>query len=176
MGGCRCDRTAESYDPKTNKWSWIAPMNTERSDGSAAALNDKMYVAGGCSVGDIQNSVEVYDPDTDLWTFVAPMHSGRWPFSCVEFHGCLYALGGHNLTSSKLSTEKYVPAEDTWTKIPYMNFYAYKLNAEVIDDMIFVITGYYDRTKFVPQVACFDDKENRWFVSLFLLLLESTRK
>ncbi|KDQ86070.1 kelch-like protein 10 [Zootermopsis nevadensis] len=37
--GHLCDRTAERYDCKTNKWSWIASMNTGRSSAGAAVLN-----------------------------------------------------------------------------------------------------------------------------------------
>jgi hypothetical protein len=35
-------KDAERYDYKTNKWSRIASMNTERSSASAAALNGNM--------------------------------------------------------------------------------------------------------------------------------------
>ncbi|KDR22542.1 kelch-like protein 10 isoform X2 [Zootermopsis nevadensis] len=167
MGGVACrviHRTAEIYDRKSNQWSMIAPMNTGRICASAAALNDKIYVAGGCvNLFSPLNSVEVYDPDTNRWTFVAPMLSRRASFSCVEYHGCLYALGGFNETSGVIRTEKYDAAEDTWIKIPYMNFYARGLNTEAIDDMIFVISGYYNGTDFVSHVACFHDKENRWY-------------
>ncbi|KDR14028.1 kelch-like protein 10 [Zootermopsis nevadensis] len=153
-------RTAERYDCKTNQWSLITPMNTKRHSASAAVLNDKIYVAGGYYDFNYLNSVEVYDPDTNRWTFVAPMLSERARLSCVEFHGCLYALGGRNYTSSELNTEKYDPAEDTWTEIPAMNFYDYDLNAEVIDDTIFVIGGH-DKKDFF-HVACFNGKENQW--------------
>ncbi|KDR19666.1 Kelch-like protein 10 [Zootermopsis nevadensis] len=87
-------------------------------------------------------------------------------FSCVAFHGCLYAIGGRNRISSKLSTEKYDPAEDTWTVIPGMNFHSYKLNAEVIDDTIFVIGGYYDEQHYLSRFACFNDKGNRWYLDV----------
>ncbi|XP_021938645.1 kelch-like protein 10 [Zootermopsis nevadensis] len=70
--------------------------------------------------------------------------------------------GGYNNTSCELSTEKYDPAEDTWTEIPVMNFYSEELDAEVIDDTIFVISGKYIEYHFVSHVACFNDKENRW--------------
>ncbi|XP_021937484.1 kelch-like protein 10 [Zootermopsis nevadensis] len=168
MGGHECEhredlRTAERYDCKTNQWSWIAPMNTGRSSASAAVLNDKIYVAGGSYYKNCLNSVEVYDPDTDRWTFVGPMLSERRSLSCVAFHGFLYALGGLNETSSLLSTEKYDPTEDTWTEIPGMNVYSDYLNAEVFDDTIFVISRYFDKGHSESRVACFDDKENRWY-------------
>ncbi|KDR15171.1 kelch-like protein 10 [Zootermopsis nevadensis] len=155
-------KTAETYDCKTNQWSWIAPMNRERRSASAAVLNDNIYVAGGVTgVHRYGNSVEVYDPDTNKWTFVAPMLSRRASFSCVAFHGCLYALGGQNRTSGQLTTEKYDPAEDTWTEMPAMNFYSTDLHAEVINDMIYVIGRYYESHIFV--VNCYNDKEDKWY-------------
>jgi hypothetical protein len=78
--------------------------------------------------------------------------------------------GGWNETSFELSTEKYDPAEDTWTEIPAMNVYECYLNAEVINDMIFVICNNYDPKDFFTRVACFNDKENRWFVCFFVCL------
>ncbi|KDR11972.1 Kelch-like protein 10 [Zootermopsis nevadensis] len=43
-----------------------------------------------------------------------------------------------------------------------MNFYDHQLNAEVIDDKIFVICHYYNLDDNLHRVACFNDKENQW--------------
>jgi hypothetical protein len=79
--------------------------------------------------------------------------------------------GGFNETSRRLSTEKYDPEEDTWTEIPAMNLHESYLNAEVIDDMIFVICDHYEPKDFFPRAAYFNDKENRWFVSLLICMI-----
>jgi kelch-like protein 10 len=42
-GYCRL-KTAERYNCKMNMWSNIAPMNEERRDASATALNGKVYI------------------------------------------------------------------------------------------------------------------------------------
>ncbi|XP_021936463.1 kelch-like protein 10 [Zootermopsis nevadensis] len=73
------------------------------------------------------------------------MLSRRASFSCVAFHGCLYALGGYNGEGDLPIAEKYDPANDTWTEIPDMLVYSSFCNAEVIDDMIFVIGGFFDK-------------------------------
>jgi N-acetylneuraminic acid mutarotase len=48
MGGCDEDystpKTAERYDPETDRWSPIADMNVQRSSASAAALNGNMTI------------------------------------------------------------------------------------------------------------------------------------
>lgn len=38
--------TAERYDPKTNQWTMISPMNVQRSDAHACTLNNKIYITG----------------------------------------------------------------------------------------------------------------------------------
>ncbi|KDR07577.1 Kelch-like protein 10 [Zootermopsis nevadensis] len=88
------------------------------------------------------------------------MITGRANFSFVAFNACLYALGGHNTTSSELTTEKYDPTENKWIKFPSMDAYSSDLNAEVMNDKIFVIGGYYEANNF--GVKYFNDKENRW--------------
>ncbi|KDR21753.1 kelch-like protein 10 [Zootermopsis nevadensis] len=150
--------TAERYNYKMNQWSLIAPMNTKRSNASATVLNDKIYVAGGFDGHEYLKSVEVYDPETNQWTFVAPMLSRHCCLSCVTFHGSVYALGGYNNATDMLSGEKYDPAKDTWTKIPDTCYYPRKdFNAEVADDMIFVIGGH--DGEFIFGVECFNDME-----------------
>lgn len=39
--------SAERYDPEKNQWELIAPMQKQRSDASAAAVHDKIYIVGG---------------------------------------------------------------------------------------------------------------------------------
>jgi kelch-like protein 10 len=47
MGGCvnfSTLKSAEWYDPKTDRWSLIADMNVKREDASATALNGNMNI------------------------------------------------------------------------------------------------------------------------------------
>jgi hypothetical protein len=37
-------KTAERYDPKTDRWSLIADMTVEREEASATALNGNMNI------------------------------------------------------------------------------------------------------------------------------------
>lgn len=38
--------TVERYNPKTNQWTVITPMNMQRSDASACVLKGKIYATG----------------------------------------------------------------------------------------------------------------------------------
>lgn len=39
--------TVERYDPETNQWTMITPMNSQRSDAHACTLNNMIYITGG---------------------------------------------------------------------------------------------------------------------------------
>ena len=40
-------REVEVYNPATNQWTILAPMNVPRNHTSGAVINGKFYVAGG---------------------------------------------------------------------------------------------------------------------------------
>ena len=66
--GFRTNATsAEVFDSQTQTWAPIASMSTERKFAMVAAVQGKLYAAGGDDVGDgaegnVQRSVEAYDP------------------------------------------------------------------------------------------------------------------
>jgi len=68
--------SCEVYDPESNTWSPIAPLNVARSGARVIAMEGRyLAVVGGCS--DIfgqqapLNSVEVYDPVAGTWILLA---------------------------------------------------------------------------------------------------------
>ena len=66
--------SAEVFDPQTQTWAPIAPMSTEREDVMVAAVQGKLYAAGGDDTnGDTLDSVEAYDPQQNRWEAVASM-------------------------------------------------------------------------------------------------------
>lgn len=113
------DRTFE-YDPTSDTWTEKSPMpGGARSSMAAAALNGKIYIAGGWSN---LNRVEVYDPATDTWSTAAPMNIGRQSSGLTASpDGYLYVSGGGNAWSGLTSAERYNPATDTWTTLSSLN-------------------------------------------------------
>ena len=70
--------TAECYDPSTNTWSNIAPMQSVRGYAKAAVIGGKIYVIGGADAnGHALSSVECYDPVSNSWTYVESMGVAR---------------------------------------------------------------------------------------------------
>jgi len=69
-------------------------MHRQRSDASAAALHDKIYIVGGFNGQEVLDSAEVFDVETSQWTNIDSMISPRSGVSLVAFRDSLYALGG----------------------------------------------------------------------------------
>ncbi|OTF73855.1 kelch-like protein, partial [Euroglyphus maynei] len=86
-------RSVEMYDSRLDCWRHLPPMQTIRSDASAAIFNDCLYVAGGIDLFPL-NSMEYYSFETNQWTIISFMHIQRRSFSLIPYNGSLYAIGG----------------------------------------------------------------------------------
>ena len=88
----------------------------------AAALDNKIYVTGGCDGvgGPSMSRVDCYDPDTNTWSQIANMNIARAEHSLVSLHGRLYAIGGEiDIYDSVDSVEVYDPDTNTWTLLQH---------------------------------------------------------
>jgi N-acetylneuraminic acid mutarotase len=77
------------YDPKTDGWSFRAPLPTPRSGPSAVYIGGKIVVFGGEATGKVFGTNEAYDPQTDSWEALAPMAIPRH-----GLHGATVAVIG----------------------------------------------------------------------------------
>ena len=75
-------RTTLRYDPKVNRWAFMAPMSVGRCYVAAAVLRGKIYAVGGSATPagpggpgggpGALSTVEVYSPETDRWGACPP--------------------------------------------------------------------------------------------------------
>src|ERR1700687_406415 len=65
------------YDPKTDGWTFRAPLPTPRSGVSAVYYRDRIVVFGGEATGKVFGTNETYDPKTDTWEQLTPMATPR---------------------------------------------------------------------------------------------------
>lgn len=98
----------------------VAAMNEARHDAFGAAMNGKIYVAGGrqrkergCQV---LHSSEVYTPSINEWQVLASLNVPRHSASMLCFKGGLYVVGGlrDNKRSRELSLEMFYVEENEW--------------------------------------------------------------
>jgi len=109
-------------------WDAKAPMSTPRGGFGVAALNGKIYVAGGLQRSgfdlNLTDSLEVYDPASDSWSPLAPLPAPRWGHVLVAARGKLFMAGGSTdvFASQGMTTdvELYDPGLDRWSPVAPM--------------------------------------------------------
>ena len=107
----------ERFDPNDDSFQEVAPMNKARHAAFGAAMNDKIYVAGGIRTrhrSGLLDSCEVYDPSTDEWHLIASLCEPRHSASMVCFNGALYVIGGVKFTDRELSVEVFDSETNEW--------------------------------------------------------------
>ncbi|KAM6162145.1 kelch domain-containing protein 7B [Erethizon dorsatum] len=108
-----CSNEVFCYNPLTNIWSQVRPMQQARAQLKLVALDGLLYAIGG----ECLYSMECYDPRTDAWTSRAPLPAGTFPVAheAVACRGDIYVTGGHLF----YRLLRYSPVKDSWEECPY---------------------------------------------------------
>uniref|UniRef100_A0A8C5VGF9 Kelch domain containing 7B n=1 Tax=Microcebus murinus TaxID=30608 RepID=A0A8C5VGF9_MICMU len=108
-----CSNQVFCYNPLTDIWSQVRPMQQARAQLKLVALDGLLYAIGG----ECLYSMERYDPRTDSWTLRAPLPAGTFPVAheAVACRGDIYVTGGHLF----YRLLRYSPAKDAWDECPY---------------------------------------------------------
>ncbi|ERE86413.1 kelch domain-containing protein 7B isoform X2 [Cricetulus griseus] len=108
-----CSNKVFCYNPLTNIWSQIRPMQQARAQLKLVALDGMLYAIGG----ECLYSMERYDPRTDTWTLRASLPEGTFPVAheAVVCRGDIYVTGGHLF----YRLLRYSPVKDSWDECPY---------------------------------------------------------
>ncbi len=107
----RINRTTDVYFPSTNSWSSRAEVLDPRVRPASAALQGKLYVAGGADAGgapDVER-LAVFDPASNLWTEKASMSGPRTGAAGVEAAGQFFVIGGESNGVAAGTVEAYTP-------------------------------------------------------------------
>jgi N-acetylneuraminic acid mutarotase len=134
---------AEVKSATENSWTTKTPLPDGISIVKAAVVNGKIYVMG-------YSFNYEYDPDTDSWTAKTPMPTPRNSntYAIAACQDKIYVIGGDNGENGHhnyLSTnEAYDPSTDTWETKKSMPTSRKRVDANVVDDKIYVIGGVTD--------------------------------
>ncbi|XP_048416982.2 uncharacterized protein klhdc7a isoform X2 [Stegostoma tigrinum] len=103
------------YNPVTNIWSEICPLNQARPNCKLVALDGYLYAIGG----ECLSTVERYDPRTDRWIFIAPLPQGTFSmtYKATVCNGEIYVTRG----TFYYQLLKYNAKEDTWNVCSMMS-------------------------------------------------------
>ncbi len=92
------DNSCEIYDPETNAWTEVTPMNESRQYHTASVLKDgRVLVAGGNDGNKPLSSSEIYDPVNDTWELIGNMTCARQQHVAVSTSdGKVVLIGGYD--------------------------------------------------------------------------------
>ncbi|XP_055329983.1 kelch-like protein 3 [Paramacrobiotus metropolitanus] len=177
---------ARSYDVVTmqrdsryvgleGQWGRRAEAQISRLAAGLAALNGRMYAAGGYGAGDSPlASVEMYDPGSDAWSAVAALPVGLARLALVACGGRLYAFGGerNNARDASNWALAYDPAANAWSRLADMPTARSRCVACVGPGGLIYVIGGYRWTGLAQQmignrgmgrrVEAYDPVSNQW--------------
>jgi N-acetylneuraminic acid mutarotase len=108
--------TVEAYDPASNTWTARAPMPTPRRFFAAAAVNGRIYAAGGDDGRSTFTLIEEYDPASNSWqqlTVWIPELLIRPAGAAIG--GVLYVAGLVN-NGTRVAAYQYDVYNQVWTE------------------------------------------------------------
>ncbi|XP_048375164.1 kelch domain-containing protein 7A [Sphaerodactylus townsendi] len=96
------------YNPLTNIWREICPLNQARPHCKLVALDGCLYAIGG----ECLYTVERYDPRMDRWTFAAPLPNDTFAVAhtATVCDGEIYVTGG----TLRYMLLRYISRSDAW--------------------------------------------------------------
>ncbi|XP_035200667.1 kelch domain-containing protein 7A [Oxyura jamaicensis] len=100
------------YNPLTNIWREICPLNQARPHCKLVALDGCLYAIGG----ECLHTVERYDPRQDRWTFTAPLPRDTFAVAhtATVCDGEIYVTGG----TLRYVLLRYAARRDCWIVSP----------------------------------------------------------
>ncbi len=156
------------YDPATDIWDAIAPMpaGSERGASGTAAIDGKIYVAGGLR-GDAVTDFSVYDPQADAWSALPELPLPLDHLVVGAINGTFYTFGGRD-RSIQSHTERvfaFNPAQNQWEEKAPMPTSRAGHAAAVIGNLAYVLGGEGnpdDPTGVFDQNEAYDATNDTW--------------
>lgn len=166
-----------AYDPATDTWSRKRPMTYGRGAPAVAAMDGRIFAAGGLdwwvvdgatTDGELTHDnemapgLEIYDPATDRWELRDGPPRLRAYGAGVALDGQFYQIGGCDLTPTcDNGVLRYDPEADTWTEVA--RYPTARISMPVcgaIDGAIYCAGGTADAP--TSRTFRYDPDEDRW--------------
>lgn len=92
---CFSTSRVDMYNPRTNQWRSLAPMQTPRYRFNAVLRSGEIYAIGGLNGVQPLASVEVYSPKSNRWYDGPDLpHAIEGSAAAADNHGHIYVMGG----------------------------------------------------------------------------------
>lgn len=152
--------TLAAYDPEQNAWHEVPEFPIAFQHANAAAIGDKLYVAGfyiGGGFSEVSGQVFELDPSQGEWNELLPMPADTArSSSCVATLGTeMFVFGGASPTTAVSSA--YDTATDAWRALPPLPGPREHCTAGTIDGKIYIAGGRAGGlSNFTPDTLMFD--------------------
>ena len=161
-------KSVYAYDPARSAWKPRAELPRARGAMAVAAIEDKIYAAGGQDGDRSFDDFTVYHVLDDHWEPMPPMPTARNHLAGVSFEGVFYAVGGRaGQLFDKL--EAFDTASKRWVELASMPTARGGIAAAVARDCIFVFGGegnVTDPSGVFHEVEGYDICRNVWVCDL----------
>ncbi len=133
-------RSVFAFDPSTGEWSRVRDMPWPRGAMGVAAIEDRIYVAGGQDGGTSFADAAVYIAAKNRWESLPDMPTARNHLAAASIDGVFYAVGGR---AGRLfdALEAYDPATKRWARLAPMPTARAGIAAAALEGMLFVFGG-----------------------------------
>jgi non-specific serine/threonine protein kinase len=114
------DPSAAAFRLRSGAWEVISPLPDARAAGTAVALGETVYVAGGVGADGLASRMLVYDAATDTWSAAPGPPTPREHLGGAGFAGRVYTVGGRRggVNSILGAVEAYDPGSGRWSRLP----------------------------------------------------------
>ncbi|XP_076358092.1 kelch-like protein 26 [Tachypleus tridentatus] len=182
VGGCFNQSLQENvhpfgfrYNPLTNQWATMAPMQRERCRFSLSVVRGHLYAVGGAGetgdsdLFDESAPCEKYDPIADTWNPISVLPGGRTQHAGASWKSYLYISGGLDQDLVLNSLVRYNTETDQWeTKAPMLTPRA-DHSMVCYWEKLYVCGGWYEDDTtgtrvLVDSIDCYDIHKDRWIV------------
>ncbi|HUT87380.1 MAG TPA: kelch repeat-containing protein [Candidatus Heimdallarchaeota archaeon] len=182
LGGisARGSGSAQWYDPATDTWTNLEPVNWERRFWGAAAVEEQMFLVGGRDEHALSSgTVDVYLSEHEAWVAGTPMGVAREDAFVASVDGVLYVFGGLNHDqipfadaergAVNLAEATYTPQEPEapqividWAQRAPMPTPRYYGATALVDNVIYTIGGLEGQDPTGRVVEAYDPGSDTW--------------
>lgn len=144
-------------------WDQRETLPIAVSEDGVAALDGKVYVAGGYAGGrPDQPFVQSYDPATGIWKMRAPLPKGLNHIALLGFRGKLYTFGGFTGQNRGAVTDcnVYDPATDSWRAIAPLPHARGSIAVAMLDGKFHAVGG--RDTRSATEHDVYDPDRDAW--------------
>uniref|UniRef100_A0A8D0ACE3 Influenza virus NS1A binding protein a n=2 Tax=Sander lucioperca TaxID=283035 RepID=A0A8D0ACE3_SANLU len=159
-----CLRTVECYDPKEDRWTFIAPMRTPRARFQMAVLMGQLYVIGGSNGhSDELSCGETYDPHADEWAQVPELRTNRCNAGVCSLNNKLFVVGGSDPCGQKglKNCDAFDPVTKIWSNCASLNIRRHQAAVCELDGFMYVIGGA-ESWNCLNTVERYNPENNTW--------------